>query len=64
MTRTVGAYEVELQIPHRICAEVSAQSVLRRKTQGDWENTAAVMRMEKGEYRRGGSMSGSYSHAP
>ena len=23
-----------------------------------------VMRMEKGEYRRGGSMSGSYSHAP
>ena len=47
-----------------ICAEVSAQSVLRRKTQGDWENTAAVMRMEKGEYRRGGSMSGSYSHAP
>ena len=46
---------MEWQIPHRICAEISAQGILRRKTQGDWENTAAVVRMEKGEYRRGGS---------
>ena len=26
---------MELQIPHRICAEISAQSILRRKTQRD-----------------------------
>lgn len=38
-----SAYEMELQIPHRICAEVSAQSVLRRKTQRERKNPAAVV---------------------
>ena len=45
---------MELQIPHRICAEISAQSILRREAQRDRENTAAVVRMEKGDDRRGG----------
>ena len=64
MTQTVSAYEMELQIPHRICAEISAQSIFRREAQRDRENTAAVVRMEKGDDPRGGSMPGSYSHAP
>ena len=59
-----SAYEIELQTSHRIRGEISVQSVIRRKAQRDRKNPAAVVRMEKGEYRRGGSMSGSYSHAP
>ena len=37
------SYEMELQIPHRICAEISAQSILWRETQRDRKNTEAAM---------------------
>ena len=37
------SYEMELQIPHRICAEISAQSVLPRETSSDRKNTATIM---------------------
>ena len=57
------SYEMELQIPHRICAEISAQSILWREAQRDRENTETAMRMEKGENRRGRSMSRSCTYA-
>ena len=51
------SYEMELQIPHSICAEISSESVLWRKAPRDRENTTAAMRMEKGENSGGRSMS-------
>ena len=53
---------MELQIPHCICAEISAQGILRRKAQRDRENTAAVVRMEKGDDCRSRGVSGSYPY--
>ena len=58
------SYEMELQIPHRICAEISAQSILWRETQRDRKNTEAAMRMEKGENCRGRSVSRPCAYAP
>lgn len=46
-----------------ICAEISAQGILRRKAQGDRKNPAAVVRMEKGGDCRSGGVSRSHTYA-
>ena len=56
-------FGIEYSEQYCICAEISAQSILWRKTQGGRENPAAVVRMEKGGDCRGGGMSGSHTHA-
>ena len=48
---------------HIVFAPKYRQSIFWRKAQRDRENTAAVVRMEKGDNCRGGGVSGSYSHA-
>ena len=37
---------MELQIPHRVCAEISAQTVLQRKSKRDWRDFETAQRME------------------
>ena len=54
---------LDVHYQYCVCAEISAQSILGRKVQRDRENTAAVVRMEKGDNCRGRGVSGSYSHA-
>ena len=51
---------MELQIPYRICAEISPESVLEGKTSGSRENSAAAVRMERGKDNRGRSVPGSH----
>ena len=53
---------MELQISYRICTEVSAKSVLHRKTSSNRKDTAVIMRMEKRTSNRSGSVPGSYPY--
>lgn len=53
--------EVELQIPYRVCAEISQKSILQGKASSNRKDFAAVMRMERCKDHRSRSMSGSYS---
>ena len=54
---------MELQISYRICAKVSAESVLWGETQGSRRNFADAVQLEEGEYSRGRGMPGSRTYA-
>ena len=51
---------MELQIPYCLCAEISAQRVLSRKTNSDRKDIASIMRMERDKDISSGGMPRSY----
>ena len=54
---------MELQVPYRICAKISAKSLFRREANGDQRNIEEVMPVERSRNYRGRSMPGSYTYA-
>ena len=54
---------MELQVSHRICAEVQKKGLLRRKAIRDMRNIATIMPMERSRNNRGRSMPGSHTYA-
>ena len=54
---------MELQIPHRVCAEISAQTVLQRKSKRDWRDFETAQRMERSKNSRSRNVPGSHPHA-
>ena len=53
---------MELQVSYRVCAEIQAKSVLRRKADGDRGNTSGVVPVERRRNHRSRSMPRSYSY--
>lgn len=49
------------KISHCVCAEVSQEGILPWKAEGDRENTAAIMRVERGKDYRSGRSPGPHS---
>ena len=56
-------YEVELQVPYRVCTEVPEESILWREARGDREDTEAAMRVEMGGDHRSGDLPGPRAYA-
>ena len=54
---------MELQIPHCVCAEISAQTVLRRKSKRDRRDFETAQWMERSKNSRSRSVPGSHPHA-
>ena len=54
---------MELQVSHRICAEISQEGILRRETARNRRNIADTVQLEKYPDHRSGSVSGSCAHA-
>ena len=53
-------HEMELQIPHRICAQIPQESFLQRKESCNRKDSTTTMRMEGRKDHRSGSMSRSH----
>ena len=60
---SLSAYELELQIPYSICAEISSKSFLWTEAARNRGNIKNIVRMEESKHHRGGSVPGSHPYA-
>lgn len=58
-----GSYELELQIPHSVRAQIQAEGVLRREKARNRKNPLVAMRMEENNDSGGGGLPRPYTHA-
>lgn len=48
---------MELQVSHSVCAKISKENIIRRKTSGDTRDIKDAVHMERGRNHRGRNMS-------
>lgn len=53
---------MELEVSHRICAEISKESILWGKAERDRRNTADAVQLEEDQDHRGRGMPGPRAH--